>query len=226
MLRAVLFDLDNTLHDKKATLRRMPADQFAAFGLTQLGVDAADWTTRYGQLNQQRISKTRVFEALSLHFQLPIALAAALLRDFDARLGSLAVPVDGAQALLRDCRARGLKLAVVSNVRDAFQRSKWAGLGWTDLVDLVVTSGELGIKKPDLRLFRHALAALDVAPEQAVMVGDDLEADIQPALALGMRAIWRAVPVAGTPTPDGLLLVSPDLCEVRACLMGEADRTS
>jgi putative hydrolase of the HAD superfamily len=49
-----------------------------------------------------------------------------------------------------------------------------------------------GTEKPDQRLFGRALAALDVPPADAWMVGDNFDADIQPARALGLRVCWVA----------------------------------
>lgn len=56
-------------------------------------------------------------------------------------------------------------------------------------MDVIVTSGELGIKKPDPAIFLHGLGKLEVQPEQAIFVGDDLTKDIVPAKSLGMRTI-------------------------------------
>lgn len=58
------------------------------------------------------------------------------------------------------------------------------------LFKIALDSAVEGIEKPDQRLFSRALAALDVSPADAWMVGDNFEADIQPARALGLRACW------------------------------------
>ncbi len=198
-LKAVLLDLDGTLHDKDATLRMVAARQHGQFGLRSLGVPAPAWEQHCLTLNRQSISKADVFAQLQARFALPDALAAALREDFDAHLGAAAVPGDGAHQLLMDCRAAGLKLAVVSNGRDAFQRSKLDGMGFTPLVDAVLTSGGLGIRKPDPRIFLAALNALAVPVQNAAMVGDDWDADMAPALAMGLRAVWRTNTAAPGP---------------------------
>ena len=68
---------------------------------------------------------------------------------------------------------------------------------------VVLDSAVEKLEKPDARLFRRALDALSAPPASGWMVGDNFEADIQPARALGMRACWvapgdRAAP-AGPP---------------------------
>ena len=94
--------------------------------------------------------------------------------------------------LLRSLRESGIRLGIVTNGRDRFQRNKIEGMGVGAMVDAVLTSDGFGVKKPDLRIYRACLSALDVEPADAIFVGDDLTADIEPALALGMRAVWKS----------------------------------
>ncbi len=60
--------------------------------------------------------------------------------------------------------------------------------------DVTTFSSEVGIKKPDARIFRHTLGilnekmGLNLLPSEVVMIGDDFNCDISPALSLGMRA--------------------------------------
>ena len=58
----------------------------------------------------------------------------------------------------------------------------------------IAISGDLGIRKPNPAIFLHALNALSVPPEEAVMVGDSLTADIAGAQALGIFSIWKPKP--------------------------------
>ena len=191
-LLAVLFDLDGTLHDKSATLKQVAAVQFEAFNLADHGVPQPHWHDRFIELNNERIEKTVVFERLAAEFMLSSALREALLKDFDENLGKHARPYPGATQAILALKQRGLKLGIVTNGRDAFQRSKIEGMGVTRLVDSIVTSGGFGVKKPDLRIFLACLAELQVAPESAAFVGDDLASDIEPAIELGMLAVWKS----------------------------------
>jgi len=81
-------------------------------------------------------------------------------------------------------RASGIRTALLSN--------SW-GLdypreGWATLFDAVVISGEIGMRKPDGPIYRHAAALLDLPPEQCVFV-DDLEHNVRGAVAAGMVGI-------------------------------------
>ena len=191
-LRAVLFDLDDTLHDKSANLRTFAAAQYGRSGLRALGVAAQPWQAEYVALNNLRIAKTEVFERLGSMFHLAPSLSRSLREEFDADSGHTTAPYPGVHQLLRLLRESGIKLGIVTNGRDRFQRGKIEGMGIGGMVDVVLTSGGFGVKKPDLRIFLACLSALEVEPADATVVGDDLAADIEPALALGMRAVWKS----------------------------------
>ena len=215
-LQAVLFDLDDTLHDKSATLRRVGAQQHESHRLASLGVSIEPWLVRYLALNNQRIKKAQVFSTLGAEFSLPTSLTAALLEEFDADLGRQAVAYPGAVELLEWCRSRSLRTGIVTNGRDAFQRSKVAGMGVEHLVDAVFTSGGFGSKKPDLAIFRACLSSLQVNAEDAAFVGDDFDADMRPCLALGMRTVWKS-----RERSSDISFCSDSLSEIRAYLHSE-----
>ncbi|UED82807.1 HAD family hydrolase [Streptomyces profundus] len=100
--------------------------------------------------------------------------------------------------VLRALRERGLRVAVVSNIgwdlRPVFREH-----GLLELVDAFALSYEHGVQKPDPALFAHACAALGVAPERALMVGDSPRAD-GGATALGCAVhLVRHLPVDERP---------------------------
>jgi FMN phosphatase YigB (HAD superfamily) len=101
-------------------------------------------------------------------------------------------PRPGAVAALRFAKDRGLRVAIVTNVLWRTRTevlADWKSLGFTD-IDAIATSLEIGRFKPHPAMFQHALAALAVAPPDAVMVGNSREADVDGAKRLGLRAIW------------------------------------
>ncbi|MBX9267086.1 HAD family hydrolase [Chromobacterium violaceum] len=83
---------------------------------------------------------------------------------------------------------RHLVRIVVSNGGSEQQRAKLAHLGIAHHFRHVVTVEDAGAAKPDSRIFLHALALENLAPEHCLMVGDDPERDIEPARRLGMAA--------------------------------------
>ena len=112
--------------------------------------------------------------------------------------------------------AAGVPLALVTNGASCLQREKLAGSGLGDRFDAVVVSGDLGVGKPDASVFRHALSLLGAPADAAVMVGDNLDRDIEGAAApAGLRGVW--INRTGRPQPDGVTAITT-LAELPALL--------
>lgn len=90
--------------------------------------------------------------------------------------------------VLRDLRARGLRLGVISNSHRPLQ-GFLEHFGLADLITTAVSSMEHGYMKPHPSIFEAALADLEVAPYEAVMVGDSFAHDIEGARRLGMTGV-------------------------------------
>ncbi|MFT5584214.1 MAG: REG-2-like HAD superfamily hydrolase [Cognaticolwellia sp.] len=88
--------------------------------------------------------------------------------------------------LIRRLRQEGVKVGIVSNW-DTRLRGTLEALGLQ--VDGVFCSGELGVEKPDPRIFALACSSLGVAPRDALHVGDSLRCDVEGARAAGLQAL-------------------------------------
>jgi putative hydrolase of the HAD superfamily len=121
-------------------------------------------------------------------------------------------------------RAAGLKLAAVTNASGPQQHAKLAEAGITQYFDEVVIAGELGIAKPDARIFHLTCERLDVTPAQALHVGDRLDLDAHGALAAGLHAVWLKRDVNVTaPPPPGIHVIT-DLHALPELLLSAAQR--
>jgi 2-haloalkanoic acid dehalogenase type II len=101
------------------------------------------------------------------------------------------------------------RLAVCSN----FSHSETAhrvlrSAGLDDLMDAILISDAVGIRKPAAKIFRDTLEALDVEPGELLHVGDSLGADVAGAAALGIRTAWV---VRRVQDPEAALREQPDL---------------
>ncbi|TLM98615.1 MAG: HAD family hydrolase [Actinobacteria bacterium] len=85
-------------------------------------------------------------------------------------------------------REKGLRLGIISNW-DRRLSGLLAGLELSPLLDVVVSSAEVGLRKPDPRIFELAAEAMDVDPADCVHVGDHHYADIVGATAVGMTPV-------------------------------------
>ncbi|MBM4436570.1 MAG: HAD family hydrolase [Actinobacteria bacterium] len=94
----------------------------------------------------------------------------------------------GGARLLR--AATRFHTGLITNGNAARQRETAKRLGVLAAVDHVLISGELGVSKPDPAIFWLALEKAGCAPDEAVMVGDSLPADMAGAQALGIRTLW------------------------------------
>jgi putative hydrolase of the HAD superfamily len=111
---------------------------------------------------------------------------------------------DAAPAL-RDLRAAGWAVVVVSNW-DASLHERLAETGLAELVDGAVASAELGAAKPNGAIFARGLALAGAEPGDAWHVGDDVEADVEGALAAGIRPVLLARD-GDPPVLDGVPLI-------------------
>lgn len=90
--------------------------------------------------------------------------------------------------LIHELRRDGYRTAMITNNVREF-REHWAKtLSLAELFDEVIDSSAVGMRKPDLAIFRHTLEQLKVAPENAVFL-DDFEGNIRAAREAGLQAI-------------------------------------
>lgn len=104
-----------------------------------------------------------------------------VLTDFGDDYGAPEPPL---LAVLRVVREHGVRTGLLSNADGL-----WAPPdGWSELFDAVVISGEVGLAKPDRRIYLLAAAELDLPPEECVFV-DDLAVNVRGAAAVGMVGV-------------------------------------
>jgi putative hydrolase of the HAD superfamily len=188
--RAVLFDLDNTLHDRDAALVAFVQAQYRAFDLESLGFGIDRWTSRFVELDQKgKVWKDVVYGELREEFGLPQTVD-RLLAHYEQEFFHYVQERHGALRTLKKLMESGWRVGVVTNGREAFQRKTISALGIAPLLDTVVISESCGLRKPDPRIFNLALDALDAEAADSWFVGDDPETDVEGARAAGMSALW------------------------------------
>ena len=101
--------------------------------------------------------------------------------------------IPGAAELLHTLKQRGYTLALVADGYPGTYRNVLSQHGLYECFDVFAISEEVGVVKPDARMFTHALDLLGISPDayaHTVMVGNHLERDIKGANALGMISVW------------------------------------
>ncbi len=201
LLRGVIFDLFGTLivpdrfEEKNvaallawAAGRGLPAGADAA----QIVAEARAWmwreTYRTGRQYLSTEAVARAGEELGWPSD-PTFLQAAVDAFFAPEVSTAQAYAD-ALAALSALRHLGLRLGLISNASDdGLIDGVVARLGFAPFLDPVVSSAGFGRIKPDAAIYRFVLDAWGISAAEAVMVGDSLDADIEGAQALGLRAI-------------------------------------
>ena len=202
-VRAVFFDAGNTL------LRMnygVIAEQLATLGIavSATAIQRAEWQARVrldtevlARLAVRSSTETRstherylryLLEGVGVTDEATIATLVAWRHAYNLPVGLWNTVEPKAEPALRAVRDAGLVAAVISNSNGSI-RSILETLGLARHVDFVLDSGDVGVEKPDPRIFRLALERASVAPSEAVYIGDLYSVDVLGARAAGLEAI-------------------------------------
>lgn len=190
-LKAVLFDLDNTLIDfwkMKKAASRAALDAMIRAGLRTDKRKA--WAVLNGLFDRYGIENQKIFDIFLKETagHVDVRLLAAGVVAYRRAKEMYVRPYPNTATTLRRLRARGLKLAIVTDAPRFQAWSRLFGLGLEKYFDAVVALEDTGRKKPSTMPFKAALAALRVNPAEAAMVGDS-QRDVVGAHRLGIRTV-------------------------------------
>lgn len=222
--RVVLFDLDDTLLDYSSRVAACWAEAVAAGAPAGVSIpelvaaveDRRAWF--WNDPARHRVERTQMLDAWT-----KIAVAAferigrpspevarAIAVDFAGRRRDAMRLFDDALPCLDAFRRRGCRLGMVTNGDAGMQRDKIARFELEPWFDAIVIEGEFGAGKPDPAVYHHILERLDVAPRDAMMVGDNLEWDVDGAQRVGLAGVWidrrgRGLPHGGSSAPTRVI---------------------
>lgn len=180
----IMIDLDNTIGDRQAAVERW-VDEFCR--THSLTLADRDWLIELD--NDGYSAREEVFAAIRERFDLTEPVD-QLLQHYRTRVVELTTPVAGARDALISMRTAGHQIAIVTNGSSGQQHGKIDRLKFRELVDAVVVSGDLDIKKPDRRIFDATAAATGAFLDDAWMIGDSAMNDVVGPQAIGVRTVW------------------------------------
>lgn len=203
----ILFDADETLFtfDAFGGLQRM----FLDYSVTFTDKDFQDYQAvnkplwvdyQNGAITALQLQVQR-FESWASRLNVP---ASDLNSAFLNAMAEICAPLPGAQALLEALRGNA-KLGIITNGFTALQQIRLERTGLRDFFDLLVISEQVGVAKPDRKIFDYALAQMgNPARERVLMVGDTAESDILGGINAGLNTVWlnahgRELPTGITP---------------------------
>lgn len=192
MIHAVFFDVDQTLVDFDAAAVRAHTALFGDGDGYRLWCELTPqfWPLfTGGELSFDEMRAARMARYLELAGH-PCRDGALMENRRWALVEESFQTFDDVQPCLDALRRRGLPLGVITNNESVHQRRKLVTVGLDDAFDAVLISGEVGIAKPDPAIFTLACERLDVAPAEALHVGDLLDTDARAAQAAGLTGVW------------------------------------
>ncbi len=134
-----------------------------------------------------------------------ISLAEELAETFPVRRRDRHVVYPDVRPALEELR-HSYRLVLLTNGASDLQREKIDGAGIGSYFEETLVAGDIGVAKPNRRMFTTILARLGAEPSEAIMLGDSLRKDIAGAQAVGLKAVW--INREGVPRHDG---ITPDL---------------
>lgn len=200
MLKAALFDLDNTLCNSTEAIVLSIKSTYEKY-ITQFGIRTLD---DFIDVNQKAfediyynstipshakpiLTWMRFFELLGINpsikdfFEIIQFQKKEMLKDLQL--------YEGAKNALNILSAENIRMAVLTNGPFEDQCTKLIHLGISSYFDYLVSPDIALASKPKIRIYQYALHLLNVIPEEAVMIGNDTIDDLQGAKAIGMCTI-------------------------------------
>jgi putative hydrolase of the HAD superfamily len=195
MIKAVLFDLDGTLLDRDASVKRFIDGQYDRLDRMVGHIPREDYVSRFIELDQRGyVGKDKVYQQLIKEFQITELTWEELLQDYLNEFKNHCVAFRNLVPMLEELKKRNLRLGMITNGRGQFQLDNIQALGIENYFDTILISEWEGLKKPDPEIFKRALMQLNVSPQQSMFVGDHPENDVLAARRVGMKGIWKIDP--------------------------------
>lgn len=201
MIKAVIFDLDNTLYDY---------DQSHVYGMKSLaeycqnafGMSAEETEQCYRKANRIVIDRIGT-DTASIHNRLirtqcmlellgqplfPHALK--MYHAYWDESIRQTKPSPGVIDFLKGLKERNIRTGVGTDMTAFIQYRRIEQSGAAPYIDFVVTSEEAGVEKPDYHLFELCVQKAGVRPEECIFIGDNVKKDIEGAWESGLKGIW------------------------------------
>ncbi len=199
-IKDVFFDLDHTLWDfdrnSKITFQFIFEELelqsiFDVFIKAYVPINLKYWRLyRTDQISKKELRYHRLKETFdSFNYSVSDDLINHIAQQYINQLSNQTHLFPGAIELLQVLQ-KDYRLHIITNGFDEVQYKKIENSGLSPFFTSVTTSEDVNLKKPHPKVFLHALNKVNAKAENSVMIGDNLEADIEGALQVGMHAIY------------------------------------
>ena len=199
----VFFDLDRTLWDFDAAAEVAFERIYEQYNLKELGIPSAHefhevyhplneklWELyRANQITKDDLNRTRFLKPLEHYGIHDVALADHLSEDYVYWSPRIVRLVPSTMELLDYLKPK-YHLHLITNGFQEVQHTKLSGSGMEPYFETLTVSEEVGVKKPNPEIFRYALNKAGATPEESLMIGDEMDVDIDGARAAGMDQVF------------------------------------
>ena len=193
MIKAVLFDLDNTLNHREKTIQKYAKlflDDFQQSLVSGLELQEVADKIAFCDEGGYSGRSLRCERLLGLDIWLRKPTPEQLLEHWLNWVPKNPSAMPALEQTLVTLKKMGLALGIITNGSLFSQKSKIDRLGISGYFVQISISGEMGISKPDPLIFKETLKAMSMVPEETIFVGDHPINDIQGALDAKMIPVW------------------------------------
>lgn len=193
MIKAVFFDIDDTLYDTSgfAKLARKAALNAMIDAGLPLSHDDA-YTLLREIIKEKGSNYDRHLNVLTKRVfgeEKPLLIAVGMITYHNVKFALLRLFPETMSTLIH-LKAHGYHLGVISNGLTIKQYEKLVRLGLHHFFDSVVTSQQANVEKPDIAIFEMALEKMGCKAENSIMIGNSFSDDILGAINAGMSAVY------------------------------------
>ncbi|HDR7389248.1 HAD family hydrolase [Bacillus toyonensis] len=192
MIRAVLFDLDGTLLDRRQSLEQFIRDQYNRFAFYLINIEKFEYCSRFLELDNNGYTwKDKVYSTLLCEYNITTLTPEQLLHDYITNFRHHCIPFPDMHELLQQLKQRNIKIGIITNGFTEFQMSNLRALNIHTYTNTILVSEAEGIKKPHPEIFERALQKLNVKAEECLYVGDHPENDALGSEQVGILGVWK-----------------------------------
>ena len=192
MIKALIFDYDGTLSNRTESVYCFFNDYLRPFvpQLSDIEFEAMVQDLMYFDVNGINEFDLRMPPFMDRYGHLfPEGFVKDFKKNFIDKVWSYNVLKEETLEVLEKLKEK-YKLALLSNGSSTVQHNKIDHVGIEKYFDAVVVSGDVGIHKPDPKLFEYTLEKLNVKADEALMIGDVFSTDILGAVRAGIKTVW------------------------------------
>lgn len=200
MIKAVIFDLDDTLYEynsineraidvvceRYANILRISSDTFRKafeWGRSETKSTIRDSAACHNRMIYfQKASEYLKINSIRYTLEMYETYWKYILEHMELRSGVL--------ELFAYLKQKDIKIAICTDLTVQIQHRKLRKLGIWQYIDVLVTSEEAGVEKPDVKIFDLVMKKLNMKAHELIYVGDSLDKDIVGAVNAGIAAIW------------------------------------